>query len=158
MHALLKGDLAKASEAAGVELDEFYREGDVAWLWKLRTEQIAADPASENWLANVVVHEGTAVGHAGFHGPPDANGMVEIGYTVAPQFRRQGYGTAIVDALITRAASEKDVTTVRASISPDNAASLATIAPYGFERTGEQIDEVDGLEWIFERAARQEQQ
>ena len=35
-----------------------------------------------------------------------------------------------------------------ASVSPHNKASLATIARPGFVRIGEQIDEIDGLEWI----------
>ena len=51
-----------------------------------------------------------------------------------------------------RAATEPDVVTVRASISPENAASLAT----GFTHVGEQWDEDDGTEFLFERAARDE--
>jgi RimJ/RimL family protein N-acetyltransferase len=43
------------------------------------------------------------------------------------------------------------VTTVRATISPDNAASLATIADFDFQHVGEQMDDEDGLELIFER-------
>jgi RimJ/RimL family protein N-acetyltransferase len=56
--------------------------------------------------------------------------------------------------LLRRAATEPGVTTVRATISPDNAASLATITRFGFTRNGEQWDEEDGLELIFERPAR----
>jgi RimJ/RimL family protein N-acetyltransferase len=36
-----------------------------------------------------------------------------------------------------------------ASVRPDNAPSLAIIRRLGFVRTGEQLDEIDGLEWIF---------
>ncbi|MDX6265171.1 MAG: hypothetical protein QOH84_6859, partial [Kribbellaceae bacterium] len=90
-------------------------------------------------------------GHGGYHGPPDENGMVEVGYTVDAQYRRQGYAKAILTALIERAAAEPGVTTVRASISPTNAASLATIAGFGFLEAGEQWDEEDGLELLFER-------
>jgi [ribosomal protein S5]-alanine N-acetyltransferase len=53
-----------------------------------------------------------------------------------------------------RAAGEPDVRTVRATISPDNAASLATIAGFGFTENGEQWDEEDGRELIFDRLAR----
>jgi RimJ/RimL family protein N-acetyltransferase len=56
--------------------------------------------------------------------------------------------------LIDFAAGEPDVRTVRASVSPDNAGSLATIEPYGFVQVGEQMDEIDGLELIFERPVR----
>ena len=37
-----------------------------------------------------------------------------------------------------------------ASVSPDNQPSLNLIDQFGFERTGEQWDEEDGLEWVFE--------
>jgi RimJ/RimL family protein N-acetyltransferase len=97
--------------------------------------------------------DGVVVGHAGYHGPPDEAGMVEVGYTVDPAYRRQGYAKAILAALLERAAAEPDVRTVRASISPSNAASLATIAGFGFLEVGEQWDEEDGLELLFERPA-----
>jgi RimJ/RimL family protein N-acetyltransferase len=93
---------------------------------------------------------GDIVGHAGFHGPPDESGMVEIGYTIEPEFRRRGYARATVAALIAYASNDPSVTRVRASISPDNTASLATVRPFGFVQVGEQMDEIDGLELIFE--------
>ena len=45
------------------------------------------------------------------------------------------------------------MTVVRASISPTNEASLATLRPFGFEAVGEQWDDEDGLELLFERPA-----
>ena len=42
---------------------------------------------------------------------------------------------------------------VRASVSPENVASLALIRSYGFQHVGEQWDEKDGRELIFERLA-----
>jgi [ribosomal protein S5]-alanine N-acetyltransferase len=36
------------------------------------------------------------------------------------------------------------------SVSPENDPSLAIVRKLGFVRTGEQIDEEDGLEHIFE--------
>jgi RimJ/RimL family protein N-acetyltransferase len=152
MLALLADDLERASELAGMTLTGFYTSDDIRWLWVMREKQILADPESENWAASVVVDEATgeAVGHAGFHAPPDAEGMVEIGYAIDPLRRRQGFARATVAALLERAAAEPAVVTVRASISPTNEASLKTIAGYGFEKVGEQIDEEDGLEFIFE--------
>ena len=35
-----------------------------------------------------------------------------------------------------------------ASVRPDNVASLATIDKLGFVKIGEQMDEIDGLEWV----------
>ncbi|MGW5062874.1 GNAT family N-acetyltransferase [Streptomyces sp. NPDC004096] len=94
--------------------------------------------------------DGAVVGDAGFHGPPDEAGMVEVGYTVVPGYRRQGYARAMLAALLVRAAAEPGVRTVRARIGSGNDASLATIAGFGFTCVGEQGNEHDGLELVFE--------
>ncbi|MEV2278115.1 GNAT family N-acetyltransferase [Nocardiopsis sp. NPDC049922] len=155
LSALVDGDLVKAGELAGVGFGaEFLVE---RWLWDFRLTQLTEDPGKAGWLAYAVVDaddpggQPEAVGHGGFHGPPDDEGMVEIGYSVFPEHRRRGYARATVAALIRRAAASPGVTTVRASIRPDNVASLATIAGFGFTHVGEQWDETDGLEYIYER-------
>ena len=149
--ALIDGDLAAASAAAGVELSEFLIEE--AWLWRIRREDIARDPAAAEWIARAALDAdlGRVVGHGGFHGPPDEDGTVEIAYSVDPQFRRRGYAKAMVTALLERAAADPRVRAVRASIRPDNTASLATIAKFGFRKVGEQWDPEDGLEHVFKR-------
>lgn len=157
MSALLDGDLSAASRTAGVSLTEYFLTEKARWLWQFRLGQMADDPGHARWMVRqaVVSDKGLVVGHAGFHGPPDAVGMVEIGYSVAPDFRRQGYARSTLVELLRRAAAEPAVTTVRATISPDNVASLATIAGFGFVEVGVQRDEEDGLELIFEVLVRQ---
>ncbi|MFM9368646.1 GNAT family N-acetyltransferase [Streptomyces sp. Da 82-17] len=157
MAALSDGDLDRAGEVAGVALGAYFLTDSARWLWRYRLDQMAADPAHARWMVRqaVVGDEGRVVGHAGFHGPPDDAGMVEIGYAVVPEFRRRGYARATLTELLRRAATEPEVTTVRASIAPDNAASLATIAGFGFAEIGEQWDEEDGREIVFEVPAAQ---
>lgn len=152
MAALLEGDLAAANRMAGVSLTEYFLSDTARWLWRFRLGQMAADPHHARWMVRhaVVGDEGLVVGHAGFHGPPDGTGTVEIGHAVAPEFRRQGYARATLTELLRRAAAEPSVTTVRATISPDNVASLATISGFGFVEVGEQWDDEDGLELVFD--------
>ncbi|MDX3072685.1 GNAT family N-acetyltransferase [Streptomyces sp. NPDC088354] len=156
MSALLEGDLSGAGAVAGVPLTEYFLTDRARWLWRYRLGQMAADPGRARWMVRqaVVADGGPVVGHAGFHGPPDETGMVEIGYAVAPPFRRQGYARSTLAELLRRAAAEPSVTTVRAAIAPDNVASLATIAGFGFVEVGEQWDEEDGRELVFEVPAR----
>jgi len=90
------------------------------------------------------------VGFAGYHGPPDSAGMVEVGYAVDPIYRRQGYARAALVVLLDRAEREPSVRTVRATIRPDNRASRLLVLQYGFVEVGEQWDDEDGLETIFE--------
>jgi RimJ/RimL family protein N-acetyltransferase len=138
-----------------VELGALFVNDHSKWLWQYRLKQLESDPSAAPWNPYAVVAEpdGVVIGHAGYHGPPDEAGLVEVGYTVDPAYRRQGYAKAILAALLERAAAEPDVRTVRASISPTNAASLATVAGFGFLEVGEQWDEEDGLELLFERPA-----
>ncbi len=150
MQALVAGDLAAASASAGLAATPYLV--DHAWLWNIRLPQVAADPASLDWIARAAVDPtGQVVGLVGFHGPPDERGMVEVAYGVDPAFRRRGIARALVQLALDWAASVPAVHVVRASISPENAASLATLRPFGFEPVGEQWDEEDGLELLFER-------
>ncbi|MFC3742093.1 GNAT family N-acetyltransferase [Paractinoplanes deccanensis] len=149
--ALVAGDLAAASAAAGQQLSQYLV--DEAWLWRVRLEDIERDPRAADWIARAAVAEpqGVVVGHGGFHGPPDADGIVEVAYSVAPEHRRKGYAKAMLRALLERADAEPGVTAVRASIRPDNVGSKATIAGFGFKKIGEQWDPEDGLEDVYLR-------
>jgi [ribosomal protein S5]-alanine N-acetyltransferase len=149
LDALLAGDLEAASRVAGVQLTPYILEH--GWLWEIRADQVRRDPAAADWVARAAVIDGVVVGHAGFHGPPDSTGMVEVAYSVDPVHRRRGYARAMLAAALSWAGEDPAVRTVRASISPENAASLATLRPFGFAQVGEQWDEEDGLELLFER-------
>jgi len=153
LSALVEGDLAAASAAAGIALSQYLV--DENWLWEIRLEDIAGDPASLDWIARAAVAEpeGVVIGHGGFHGPPDDEGIVEVAYSVDPAFRRRGYAKAMLRALLERADADPAVTAVRASIRPDNAGSKATIAGFGFRKIGEQWDPIDGLEDVYLRPA-----
>jgi RimJ/RimL family protein N-acetyltransferase len=125
-------------------------------LWRRRSRQVDADAAEAAWVTGVVWDPSrqVAVGRAGFHGAPDEAGMVEVGYAIDPAHRRQGYGRAALAFLLARAAREPGVRTVRASVRPDNRASRALVDAFGFVPVGEQWDDEDGLETVYERPAR----
>lgn len=125
-------------------------------LWRRRSRQVDADPAAAAWITGVVWDPEirTAVGRAGFHGPPDGTGMVEVGYAIDPAYRRRGYARAALAVLLDRAAREPAVMTVRASVRPDNVGSRALVAEFGFVPVGEQWDDEDGLETVYERPGR----
>jgi RimJ/RimL family protein N-acetyltransferase len=150
--ALADGDLAAANAASPVPLTEYFVTPEWRGTWRMRSEQVIQNQASAAWVTGVIwaEDERVAVGRAGYHGPPDEAGMVEIGYAVDPAYRRRGYARAALEALLARATREPLVKVVRATISPDNTASYALVAQYGFSRTGEQWDDEDGLEIIYE--------
>lgn len=150
--ALAAGDLAEANARSPVPLSAYLAGPECRGAWQMRSRQCAEDPTAAAWVTGVIWDEqaGLAVGRAGYHGPPDEHGMVEIGYAIDPAYRRRGYARAALAVLLDRAASEPDVRTVRVSIRPDNLPSLNLAAQYGFVRVGEQMDDIDGLEIVHE--------
>lgn len=75
------------------------------------------------------------VAGAGYFGPP-SDGTAEIGYSVVPSARRQGYAMEIVAALVGNAFAEPSVHQVIAHTSDANRASTQLLLRCGFERVG----------------------
>ncbi|MDQ2583983.1 GNAT family N-acetyltransferase [Saccharothrix yanglingensis] len=153
--ALVDGDLAAANALSPVPLTPPFAGEEWRGVWRMRLAQAEEDPSSAAWTTGVIWDEEsrTPVGRAGYHGPPDEDGVVEIGYAVAPEHRRRGYARAALEALLRRAAEEPLVRTVRVAIRPDNEPSYLLADQYGFVEVGEQWDEEDGLEVVYERPA-----
>lgn len=150
--ALAAGDLAAAQADSPVALSAWQVSESSRRTWQYRAVQAVESPEDLPWITGVLwdEEEQAAVGQSGFHAAPDDDGMVEVGYGVDPAYRRRGYARAALELAIEHARSEPSVRTLRATISPDNEASLALIKQYPFVENGEQWDEDDGLELIFE--------
>jgi RimJ/RimL family protein N-acetyltransferase len=117
-----------------------------------RLAQMEADPSTQPWLLRLIVlHAGRrAAGHIGFHGPPDEDRRVEVGYTVFEPYRGRGLATAACRALFGWACEAHGITRFRASVAPTNGPSLAVVRKLGFRRTGSQWDDEDGEELVFD--------
>ena len=150
LDALVHENLERASALLGYRVPDEFLEDD--WLWKVRLEDLRTAPHHTPWLVRAVVDRdtGQVVGHAGFHGAPQG-GVATVAYSIVPQARGKGYARAALGALISVARSN-GARTVRATIDPENAASLAVISRWPFEKRGEQIDDEDGLEHIYDLA------
>lgn len=96
----------------------------------------ATSVRSDGW-GNYVLLSSDAeriVGHAGFKGPPGDDGMVEIGYEVAPGFRRMGMARAAAAALVSWAFYDPRVLGVQAHTLVRDTASSGVLQRLGFER------------------------
>ena len=127
----------------------------VRWLDGMRARQLRLQPQDEPWLLRPILLRTAngglqAIGYLNFHAGPDEQGMVEIGYTLLPDARGRGYAIEAVRAAFDWAESTHGIHRFRASIAPDNARSLNLVEKLGFRQVGEQWDELDGLELIFE--------
>lgn len=116
--------------------------------------QLCALTSADPWMLGFsLVHRDsdTVVGSAGFKGPPEADGVVEISYGVNPDHQGKGYATEAAQALTTYAFRTGKVRLVRAHTRPEPNASTRVLAKCGFQRVGEVIDPEDGLVWRWEK-------
>ena len=92
------------------------------------------DPAAPGtWL---VVVDGRVVGECGWRGRPDGDGVVEIGYGLAPPSRGQGLGTEAVAVLAAWTEVQPDVRLLAAQVLVGNEPSLRLLARLGFVEHG----------------------
>jgi RimJ/RimL family protein N-acetyltransferase len=150
--ALADADLDTATALTGLPLTPYTVSNERIGVWQRRARQVVETPEDVPWVTGILVDDDTdeVVGGAGFHAAPDADGMVEVGYGVDPVFRRRGYARAALLQMIDRARSDPSARVFRVTVSPDNTASLGLVAQLPFVRVGEQWDDEDGLETIFE--------
>ena len=147
---LLAGDRPAAERVVGYALPpEFPTDDDLSGFLPIQLQRMEAAPDRRDWMARLMVSDSKeSVGHCGFHGPPDVIGRAEIGYTVFPIFRGQGFAKEAAKALTAWAFGQGE-REVYASVAPHNAPSLAVVRALGFQQVGTQEDEVDGLELVF---------
>src|SRR5262245_30934408 len=146
IRALLAGDRDQAEEIIGLELPaEFPHAGELSGFLTIQLSRMEQAPDRRDWMARLMVtKKRELVGRCGFHGPPDTIGRAEIGYTVFSAFRGRGYARETARALVDWAFRQGE-REVFATVSPDNAPSLALVRALGFIQVATQEDEVDGL-------------
>ncbi|MFJ2771813.1 GNAT family N-acetyltransferase [Streptomyces sp. NPDC087300] len=84
--------------------------------------------------ALVRAEDGLAVGGMGFHGAPDDEGCVEVGYDLAVAARGKGYATEALRALSQWALTHPEVTSLLAQTDPTNAPSQSLLTRTGWTR------------------------
>jgi [ribosomal protein S5]-alanine N-acetyltransferase len=165
IEALLEGRHDDAEREVDAAIPAGWPDEHDAGFLRYRQRQLDRAPQAEPWLVRAVVLRDPAramIGHAGFHGQPGVNGKqdaeaVELGYTIFEPYRGRGYATEAARALMDWAFAEKGIRRFIASVAPTNDPSLAIVKKLGFVQTGEQWDDEDGLELVFEldRGARE---
>lgn len=127
-------------------------------LIELRYQQIIRTPEYQPWSLRAMIlrEKGMLIGHIGFHTQPGASYLqpyapngVEFGFTVFPDFRRNGYAREASLALMEWAHQQWSVSEFVLTISPDNVPSLRLAQSLGFKKIGSHVDEVDGVEDIY---------
>ena len=146
------GDRAALGRALGAEVAE----GWDVFPRALRSarDAAAADPAHTRWGTRLFVLEEprTLVGWGGFKGPP-REGVVELGYAIAPGWEGRGLATAAVRELLREAFAAPEVRAVIAHTRAEAGPSPRVLEKAGFAHDGEVADEQVGTAWRFRLAA-----
>ncbi len=158
LEAMLDGDLEEVERLGG-----FLVPSDLSLsrsALQRRLHQLRECPDLFPWLVRgIVVRESRLLcGRIGFHsapGPEDLRAVapdgVELGYEVAPSFRRRGYAREAAIRLMRWAYDEHDQRCFVLSIAPHNMPSIAMAISMGFQEVGSKVDEEDGTELYFLR-------
>lgn len=127
--------------------------GPLAW----RVPQVKEDPKLNRWFVRWIVLRSTGeiIGSTSFHGAPDADGMIEIGLGIQEDFRNQGYAKETLLGMWRWALEDPQVKVLRYTVSVENAPSIRVVESFGFHYKGEQIDEEDGPESIYEMTSEE---
>ena len=138
--------------AAAPGLRDFFVSGDVSSTYADRLQRTVDHDPWLHGFAIVDVEKSLAVGTAGFKGPPDEAGEVEIAYAIAPDHQGRGYASGAAVELVRIASSANDVRRIRAHTLPERNASTRVLAKAGFDFVREVVDPEDGPVWRWERA------
>ncbi|MFD7770262.1 GNAT family N-acetyltransferase [Streptomyces sp. NPDC059787] len=96
------------------------------------------------WAMYVLVRreDDRAVGAMGFHGVPDEDGRVEIGYDLSVDARGNGYATEALRTLSAWALTRDGVRTVAAVVDQENVPSQKVVTRAGFTEVSRQEGQI----------------
>lgn len=80
--------------------------------------------------------DGAPVGHAWLFRIRDVSDRAELGYWIAPEHQRNGYGTAAAELVVEYAFAERGCNRVLARVYEGNEGSRRVLETLGFEREG----------------------
>ena len=122
-------------------------------------EHLKSYPSLLGWWTYLFIHvaDSTLIGLGGFKGAPDASGAVEIGYAIAPSYRRRGLATEAARGMIDYAFSHEHLTRVVAHTLPEKNPSTMVLQKVGMKFRGSTIDPDDGEVWSWSLSRNENQ-
>lgn len=133
-------DRRKLAATLNVSIPDSWPGDDLREVLPEFHEQMQANAAFERWVVWFWILRGDAgwddelIGDGGFMGLPDADGRVEIGYSIVPEHRRRGYGREGVAGMLGTAFAFPEIETVMAETEKENVASIRVLESLGFCR------------------------
>jgi len=149
--ALLKHALAgnkQLSAALGVQVPLHWTAFAPKSL-EFTLNQLLKGPEQAGWWTYFPIYlpEQTLVGSCGYKGPPDAKGVVEIGYETALPFRHRGMASKMAYLLTHHAWSDERVSCIQAHTLAKENPSTSILKRLGFRQDSILIGSSDSDIW-----------
>lgn len=118
------------------------------------SDRVSRNPEEASWWVWSVARRAdrVVVGAVGFGGRPDPDGRVVLGYAVYPEHQRSGYASEAATGLVDWAFRQPGVEIVRATMLPDNTASMRVARKAGLKRRGRMMHRDEGEVVVYEIA------
>lgn len=154
--ACLAHDPATAGQLMGVPVSPALLDTPSPLEHDLR--QLQQDDAYAPWASRAIIlkEEMKMIGLIRFHSRPSSpadkfyrENAAEMGYEIYAGYQRRGYAREAITSIMQWALETYGVHRFIASVAPGNIASLTLVQGVGFMKVDEEIDEADGLEYVF---------
>ncbi|WP_459502610.1 GNAT family N-acetyltransferase [Bacillus sp. C1] len=102
-------------------------------------EELKKNPEQSKW-SGLIIHmeDNMIIGDMGCKGSPDANGTVEIGYSIVSKYQGYRYATEMAQAFVEGLQKNEDVQTIKADCLASNIASKRVLEKAGFTCVSEE--------------------
>jgi RimJ/RimL family protein N-acetyltransferase len=112
-------------------------------------EYLKTHADARGWWTYLFIHKAdkALIGTGGFKGPANNAGMVEIGYSISPQYRNRGMATEAARGLAGYALSHPHIKMVEAQTLAQVNPSTRVLEKIGMTKTGTIHDPEDGELW-----------
>jgi ribosomal-protein-alanine N-acetyltransferase len=135
-------DQARLAARVGASVAEGLIEEEFRPAFQFARDELLRRPEMSGWGTALFVLDAprTICGMGGYKGPPDGEGVVEIGYSIAPSLRGRGLATAAARELVRLAFADARVQWVRAHTLAQRNASTRVLEKLGFAWVAELVD------------------
>ncbi len=156
---MIKTDRLNIRVASDDEMRALISEQTIEELKTAYGEMLAsceANPEQRQWYAAwfVELPSGQRIGELCFKGL-SADGSVEIGYGISPEFQNNGFATKAVRAMTEWASKQPGVKTIEAETDAGNTASQRVLEKSGFVPAGKNGEEGPRFIWCGAALLRQ---